>query len=249
MFCPHCGKEILENQAFCQFCGGRTTAATSPGTGRRHTAWEEEGKQWSFGGLMTTLKETLFNPSEFFKKMNVTGGLSNPMLYAMITGMVGWMGYYFWEIIFHDTFLGYLPSKAQQGFDLFAETGLAVKAILTPFMLIIGLFICSGIIHLLLLIVRGAKNGFEATFRVIAYCSGANLFLLIPLCGAFLSAVWTLVLVVIGLRDAHGTSGGKAAFVVLFPLIMCCAFVVLFSLLVLGTVAASLGTMPQQPWR
>jgi hypothetical protein len=55
--------------------------------------------------------------------------------------------------------------------------------------------------------------------------------------------------VVIGLRDAHGTSGGKAAFVVLFPLIMCCAFVVLFSLLVLGTVAASFGTMPQQPWK
>lgn len=248
MFCPHCGKEILENQAFCQFCGGKTTVAPLPGAGRRPTAWEE-GTKWSCNGLMTTLKESLFSPSEFFRKMNVTGGLANPMLYALITSMFGWMGYYFWEIIFHDTFHGYLPATAQQGFDLFAETGLAVKAILTPFMLMIGLFLCSGIIHLLLLIVRGAKNGFEATFRVVSYCSGANLFLLLPLCGAFLSAIWTLVLVVIGLREAHDTSGGKAAFVVLFPLIMCCAFVVLFSLLVLGTVVSSFGTMPLQQWK
>jgi len=251
MFCQHCGKEITEGQAFCQFCGGKTAAAPAPapGTGRRNTAWEEEGTQWTFGGLAATLKESLFNPSDFFRKMNVTGGLANPLLYALITGMVGWMAHYFWEIVFHDTFHDFLPSKAQSGLDVFAETGLLVKAILTPFMLIAGLFIWSGILHLLLLLVRGAKNGFEATFRVVSYINGASIFLVMPLCGAFISAIWTLVLAIIGLRDAHGTSGGKATFVVLFPLIMCCAFVALFSLLVLGTVAASFGTMSQQPWK
>lgn len=249
MFCQHCGKEILEDQAFCQYCGGKTAAAPAPGAGRRNTAWEAEGTQWTFGGLTATLKESLFNPSEFFQKMNVTGGLANPLLYALITGMIGWMAYYFWEIIFHDTFRDFLPSQAHTGLDVFAETGLAVKAVLTPFMLIIGLFLSSGILHLLLLLVRGAKNGFEATFRVVSYINGASIFLVMPLCGAFLSAIWTLVLAIIGLRDAHGTSSGKATFVVLFPLIMCCAFIALFSLLVLGTVAASFGTMPQQPWK
>jgi len=249
MFCQHCGKEISEGQAFCQFCGGKTTAAPAPGMGREHTAWEDEGTQLTFGGLVATLKESLFNPSDFFRKMNVSGGMTNPILYALITGMVGWMAYYFWEIVFHDTLRDLLPSTTHTGFDIFAETGLVIKAILTPFMLIIGLFIWSGILHVLLLLVRGAKNGFEATFRVVSYISGASIFLIIPLCGAFLSAIWTLVLAVIGLRDAHGTSGGKATFVVLFPLIICCAFVALFSLLVLGTVAASFGTMPQQPWK
>jgi len=50
MFCPHCGKEILENQAYCQFCGGKTTAAPSPGTGRRHTAWERRGRNGPLAG-------------------------------------------------------------------------------------------------------------------------------------------------------------------------------------------------------
>jgi len=249
MFCQHCGKEIREGQAFCQFCGGSTTAAPAPGAGRRKTAWEEEGTQWTFGGLMATLKESLFSPSVFFRRMNVTGGLANPLLYALITGMVGWMAYYFWEIVFHDTFSDLLPSKAHSSLDVFADTGLAVKAMLTPFLLIIGLFIWAAILHLLLVLVRGAKNGFEATFRVVSYINGASIFLIMPLCGGILCAIWTLVLMVIGLRDAHGTSGGKAAFVVLFPLVLCCAFIALFSVLVLGTVAASFGMMPQQPWK
>ena len=249
MFCQHCGKEIVEGQAFCQFCGGKIAVAPVPDSGRRTTAWEEEGSQWTFGALTATLKESLVRPSEFFRKMNVTGGLSNPLLYALITGMIGWMAYYFWEIMFHDTFGDFLPSKARSGLDVFAGTGFAVKAILTPFMLIAGLFIWAGVLHLLLLLVRGAKNGFEATFRVVSYINGASVFLIMPLCGGILCAIWTLVLAVIGLRDAHGTSGGKATFVVLFPLVLCCAFIALFSLLVLGTVAASFGTMAEQPWK
>lgn len=251
MFCQHCGKEIMDGQAFCQFCGGGTAPASGPvaGTGRRNTAWEEEGAQWTFGGLTATLRESLFHPSEFFRKMNVTGGLSNPLLYALITGMIGWTAYYFWEIVFHDTFREFLPSQARTGLDVFAETGLAVKALLTPFMVIAGLFIWSGVLHLLLLLIRGAKNGFEATFRVVSYINGASVFLILPLCGGLLCGVWTLVLAVIGLRDAHGTSGGKAAFVVLLPIILCCAFIAVFSVLVLGTVAASWGTLSEQPWK
>jgi hypothetical protein len=99
------------------------------------------------------------------------------------------------------------------------------------------------------MIVRGAKNGFEATFRVVSYSIGAYVFLMVPFCGAIISGLWTVVLAIIGLKEAHGTTGGKAAFAVFFPLIMCCAIVMLFSLLVLGTVVSSFGTMPHQPWK
>ena len=125
----------------------------------------------------------------------------------------------------------------------------AAAAILTPFILIASLFIWAGILHLLLMMVRGAKNGFEATFRVVSYSVGAYVFLMIPFCGAIISALWTIVIAIIGLKEAHETTGGKASFAVLFPLIMCCAVVMLFFLLVLGTVASSFGTMPHQPWK
>jgi len=252
MFCPNCGKEIAENQAFCQFCGGSAAVVpTSPRTSRVKTAWEEEGTQWTFGGLVTTLRESLFSPSEFFRRMNVTGGLTNPMLYALITGMTGIMLFYVGQILLHDASPGFLPSQVTEpaGVDLFSGSGMVITAVCTPFLIIAGLFVWTGLLHLLLLLVRGAQNGFEATFRVVAYGYGANIFLAIPFCGGVLSILWTVVLAIIGLKEAHGTSGGKAGFAVLFPLVLCCAAAVLFSLLVLGTVAASFGTMPYQPWK
>jgi hypothetical protein len=252
MFCPHCGKEIAENQTFCQFCGGATAiTATTPGTGRSKTAWEEAATQWTFSGLVTTLKGSLFNPTEFFRMMNVTGGLTGPMLYAMIVGTTGIMLFYFWQIALRDTYPASLTSGLQgtAGVTMFTGVGMGVMAVITPFVIIAGLFLGSGMLHLLLLMVRGAKNGFEATFRVMAYAYGSNIFMAVPFCGGFIAALWNIVVVIIGLKEAHGTSGGKAAFAVLFPVILCCAFAVLFSILVLGTVAASFSTMPHQPWK
>jgi len=156
---------------------------------------------------------------------------------------------YFWQIVLHDPLSSYIPLKGASDLDVFRGSGIVAAAVFTPFILIASLFIWSGILHLLLMMVRGAKNGFEATFRVVSYSIGAHVFLMIPFCGAIISAPWTIVLAIIGLKEAHGTTGGKASFAVLFPLIMCCAIVGLSFLLMLGTVAATFGTMPHQPWK
>lgn len=250
MFCPHCGKEVSEGHVFCQFCGGAiATDVSASSSGRVKTPWEDPSTRWTVKGLVLSLKNSLFAPADFFRIMNVTGGITDPMLYALITGMVSWMIYYFWQIVLHDQLSSYIPLRGASDFDVFHKTGIVAAAVLTPFILIASLFIWSGILHLLLMMVRGAKNGFEATFRVVSYSIGAYVFLMIPFCGAIISALWTIVLAIIGLKEAHGTTGGKALFAVLFPLIMCCAIVALFFLLVLGTVAASFGTMPYQPWK
>jgi len=250
MFCPHCGKEISEGHAFCQFCGGTLAAdASAPSPGRAKTAWEDPSTRWTVKGLISSLKGSLFAPAGYFRIMNVTGGITDPLLYALITGMVSWMIYYFWIIVLHDPLSSYIPQKGSSGLDVFQGSGIVAAAILTPFILIASLFIWSGILHLLLMMVRGAKNGFEATFRVVSYSSGASVFLMVPFCGAIIASLWTIVIAIIGLKEAHRTTGGKASFAVLFPLIMFCAVVMLFFLLVLGTVAASFGTMPHQPWK
>lgn len=250
MFCPHCGKEVSEGQAFCQFCGGTIAADVStPLPGRAKTAWEEESTRWTVKGLISSLKDSLFAPANFFRSMNVTGGITDPLLYALITGMVSWMIYYFWQIVLHDPLSSYIPLRGASDIDVFQGIGILAAAVVMPFILIASLFVWSGILHLLLMMVRGAKNGFEATFRVVSYSMGAYVFLMVPFCGAIISALWTVVLAIVGLKEAHGTTGGKASFAVFFPLIMCCAVVMLFSLLVLGTVASSFGTMPHQPWK
>jgi len=173
------------------------------------------------------------------------------MLYAMITTMLGFMASYLWQILLRDALHGYLPRDLQgaAGFDLFSGIGLALLSLLLPFLIIAVLFLWSGVLHALLLMVKGATNGFEATFRAVSYSYGANLLLLMPFCGGIIASLWVMVMVIIGLKEAHGTTGGKASFVVLFPLLLCCAAVVLTVLVVFGTIAASLGSLSQQPWK
>ena len=256
MFCSQCGKEVTAGQLFCPSCGNRTgeetTAPITPAAaGRTRTPWEDRERNGFFGGLMTTLRESLFSPTVFFRKMGVAGGIADPLLYAMIVGVVGIMVSYVWQVLFHDAFQGLLPSDVQgaAGINALGGIGLAFFALLMPFFFICLLFLTTGMLHLLLLMVRGANNGFEATFRTIAYSCGSCIFFTVPFCGGVIATVWGMVIAIIGLKEAHGTSGGKASFAVLFPLILCCVMAILFTVLVLGTVAASFGTMRPSPWK
>ncbi len=247
MFCPHCGKEIADNQEFCQYCGAGVTAP-APGAARREKVpWEDRGTEGFFGGLLKTLKGALFSPAEFFKKMAVTGGLADPILYALIVGMVGVIFSYLWQILFQGAVQSYLPveMKSMPGYNIFQTLGLAVVAVAMPFIIILGLFIWSGILHLFLTMVKGAKAGFEATFRVVSYSYSTNILNVIPFCGGIIASVWSIVLAVIGLREAHDTSGGKAAFAVLFPFVLCCGLAVAVALLMMGVIAASIGAAAQ----
>jgi hypothetical protein len=114
-----------------------------------------------------------------------------------------------------------------------------------PFMIILGLFIWSGILHVFLMMVKGTKAGFEATFRVVSYSYGTNVLNIIPFCGGIIAWVWSIVLSIIGLKEAHETSGGKAAFAVLFPFLLCCGLAVAVGLLMMGVIAASIGATAQ----
>ncbi len=246
MFCPQCGKEISSGQQFCQFCGAKLEAGVPGGeSGRTGPPWEAEETRWTVPGLCRTLKQSLMNPVEFFRTMKVVGGITDPLIYALITGMTGMMASYVWQAVFPGEFRGILHGSGGMNADALRGTGLIIAAVLTPFLVIAALFVWSGILHVALLLVRGARNGFEATFRVSAYSYGSNIFLVIPFCGGFIALLWNVVMVIIGLKESHGTSGGKATFAVLFPLLLCCGGIML--LVFMGTVTASFLSLQRHP--
>jgi hypothetical protein len=244
MFCPNCGKEVAENQAYCHSCGFLLAEpAVSVSSGRSKTAWEDRSISGFFNGLIRTLKEILFAPSHFFKKMSVTGGLTDPLLYAMIVGMVGLTFFYIWDIILHAPLRSFMTAELRAAADrtLVGTLGTVITAVLTPFMLIFWLFFVSGMLHLFLLMVRGAQAGFEATFRVVSYGVSPLVFLAIPFCGMPITSLWIIILIIIGLKEAHGISAGKAVFSVLFPFIFCCSLVMLGIAIFMSAIAASFG--------
>ena len=253
MFCQHCGKEIVEGQIFCQHCGTRLVAENSslgvspPDGGRYKTPWEDRETNGFFSGLFRTVQDVLFSPSAFFKKMPVTGGLTDPLLFAMIIGTVGLMFLSVWHLLLHDSMQSFMTTEMRNAAGGGMPIGIAspLGTLMIPFLLVIWLFVVSGMLHLFLMLVRGEKASFEATFRVVSYSVSPFLFMIIPYCGMLITMLWVLTLAMIGLRDAHETTGGKATAAVLFPFLFCCGMMVLAAVLFMGAIASSFGSMMQ----
>jgi hypothetical protein len=120
---------------------------------------------------------------------------------------------------------------------------LVVNLFFGPVFIVVGMFVVSGILHVVLLALAGGGRGFEATFRVVAYNHAVSLFNLVPVCGGLVGLVAALVLTIIGLSEAHQITRGKAAAAVLIPfLLLCCCCVAAIALAAFG-VAGALGHM------
>src|SRR5262249_27323904 len=102
--------------------------------------------------------------------------------------------------------------------------------VLLPLFIIIGLFIGSAIVHLCLMIVGGANQSYETTFRVLAFSQGSTGPLqMVPICGGLIAGVWALVCNCIGLAPWHEADMGSAVLAVFLPLIVCCGGVLLIA--------------------
>ena len=108
--------------------------------------------------------------------------------------------------------------------------------IISPLFVTITMFIASAVLHLLLLIVRGGKNGFEATFRVVSYSQAAQIWGVIPFVGGFIGGLWILIVQIIGLREIHETSYLRVILALLIPvaLILLLVLAIVIPLLVFG---------------
>ncbi len=231
--CPQCGFQQPETDE-CVKCGiviskfkqYQEIARSIEGqvreivTEEKVSPWESgEGFFWAY---LRTTREALFSPTQFFKKVSAGNGYWSPLIYGVISGLIG-VGVsmlYQWFL-----FAGFLPAQihALIPYNLI----LFFTLIGIPFMIALSMFVGSGITHLCLMIVGGNKHGFQATFRAIAYSFCAHLFDMIPFIGSFIGSVYMIVLIIIGVREGHGITTGKAALAVLLPVLIGLIFVFL----------------------
>jgi hypothetical protein len=240
--CPACRQLIPDAAEQCPYCG-ESTAETQR---ERRTAHGRPGPSWERDGAgIDTFFETawsvLTEPSRFFRRMRRDGDIGGPMLFAVIGGTIGVIA----SVAYQWIIFSILPqAPGQPKFMVLGSIGLVAlvcASIIVPVFIAVGCLLASGILHVLLLIVGGAEQPWETTFRVYAYALGATSLLdLVPCCGGLIAAFWMLAAVIIGLSKAHGISTGRAALAVFLPALVACGLVVAVgvALVAIGGIAA-----------
>ncbi len=227
-------------------------AAPPAAQGRPGSAWDERARLGFVPAFVETTRQVLTGPTDFFRRMPVAGGLGGPLLYAVIAGWLGLVAAALYQSIW-VSIVG--PSVLPFGIEreefarvlAFMESwaGLVAQIVFGGISITIGVFITSGILHLMLLVLGGGQKTFEATFRAVCFAQAPMILFVIPVflvpgCGLVVG-LWSVVLYVIGLAEAHQVGYGRAVAAVLLPLVALCCCCAGFAFTLAGAIAGLAG--------
>jgi hypothetical protein len=201
--------------------------------------------------LVETTRQVLGSPGAFFRGMPPSGGMGSPLLYAVVIGWIGLVVAGLYQALFRSIVgssfaaLGDRPELASALAWMESWAGFAAQVVFGAVFVVIGVFIAAGVLHLMLLLLGGARRDFEATFRVVSYAQATSILFLLPFCGQLIGGIWSLVLYVIGLAEVHQISHGRATAAVLLPVALVCCCCAAFGFLFAATLASFFGQMGQ----
>ncbi len=188
-------------------------------------AWEGEGGLPS--RLWHTTWQVMLHPVRTLTPPGPSG-LKWPLSYGLILGTLATASQLFWS--------------RRLGMTEASSTFTMVMLILSPLQVLVSLYLTAAIIHAALFILGGAKRGYAATFRALAYTQAAGLWMLVPILGLALALVWGVVISAGGLAAVHGIGKGRALAALLLPLFLGLLLLLLVGLVVgIGVLAAMLG--------
>jgi hypothetical protein len=201
---------------------------TGPAATRSGLPWEHRQERGFFNAFIETLIMVLTKPAEAFTVMKREGGLGEPLLYVIVGSSFGIIVYFLMTLLLPSA----IPMGDRHGVTHLVGAGIGsiFMIILAPVFAAIGAFIAAAIFHVCLMIVGGARQSFETTFRVVCFTGGSiDPLLIIPFCGGLIVGIWKIVLYCIGLSRAHETDMGRAVLAVFLPLVVCCGGVLLIA--------------------
>jgi len=217
--------------------------ATSRQTGnRRGLPWDR--KDTHDEPFLGTIKLVLFSPSEAFSAMRHSGGDAHPVLFCIYGNLIGGAFAMLYRVIVDLIFT--LPDIMQGGggqaavmFFVSLAVGLVIALVSIVAGSVVGSYVNAGMMHLCLMMLGGANQSFETTARVVQYTWGATALAgVIPCVGPLVQAIANLVILCLGLANAHQTSGVKATFAVLIPLILCVGAVIGLAVVLIASLAS-----------
>ena len=194
----------------------------------------EETDSFNFyEGFYKTILLVLFSPKVFFDKMHVNKGLKRPILFAFVIIVI--------SVFFVNIYMSYgiidTPREQIQKLsdtsgnleilemlDKIPEYEFSLAIIFEQLISYILMILTVAFVwHSSLSLVGATRNGFEATFRVIAYSSAIGIVSILPINLGFANIfiyIWWFVIVVKGIQEAHEVPSSKAAGGVLLSVIL-----------------------------
>jgi hypothetical protein len=215
--------------------------------GRSGVPWES---QRTGSPLTDTVKEVLFQPAYAFSSMHRKGGIGSPLMFAVQASLLGNMvviGYYLLVeiVLLAIAVLSNAIPEDKLGLLLIVFfvrilIMVATTAIVGTLAAIVGAFLHAALLHLALLVLQGARGGFEASFRLTCYAHGSLAVInIVPCVAPFIMLVMYFVVMIIGVRWTHEITLGKSVaavaitvavlLVIIVPMMLGCMF--LFSLM------------------
>jgi len=194
--------------------------------------WEAPGVS-PVQGWLDSVKLLVTAATDFFRRMApTTGNYLKPFLFALVCAYIGALFGWIYNMVFQVSLGALFGSRDAGMLSGLVGGGMGLIGVIffTPIGLVLGLIVGTLVFHLLLVLLKAATQPWEATFRVLAYASVNNLAQVVPVLGWLIGFLWWIYLAIVGFREAHRTTTGKAALAVLIPVGVLC--------LCIGTLAA-----------
>ena len=202
-------------------------------------AADRPGLPWDrskdLGALVETAKLLITSPAEAYAMAKEKGDYASPILFAVIFAVIGSIFSSLWQMVFGPaTWMKYMSEmppemREMMGGGAMGVGRLLLGIVLAPIIVIVVLFIWSGIVHLVLQLLGGLREstaGFEGTFRALSYSLVVEVATIVPLIGGLIGGIWGIVLGMLGLVSLHRTTQGKALGAILIPIAVCCCLAI-----------------------
>ncbi len=166
--------------------------------------------------IIETMMQVIKNPAGFFRSMEKTGGLVDPIVFLIV------MGVFCGLIQAILTLVGLGGPAASFGMVIFS-------LLIIPIMILLFGFVVAAILFVIWKLM-GSVESYEVAFRCTAYTSGicviTTLLSAIPYIGSIVSLLWMMYLLVTASVEVHRIESRKAWLV--FGVL--CAFMIMTSI-------------------
>ncbi|MCY3599334.1 MAG: YIP1 family protein [Gemmatimonadetes bacterium] len=250
--CAMCGHA---SAAFdrCPFCGavaatsGEERTGDAAGAGKVNLpAWEDPAVAFPLN-FIETWRRSVFEPGAFFADGPFDRAAVRPVLYYLLVSVLAAALSLTWGALLPTTQPGLVETLAEimnvalpDGSDTAGYIGRLADFFLAPFWAVLYLIIASLVLHVFVLMLVPGRRSLTATVRTICYACGPGVFAVVPFIGGWVAGIWGVVLTVIGLREAHRTTTGRAFAAWLLAAALPIAFLLLGILLVIARVASGI---------